>query len=61
MTPQSRFLDDDGNHPPASHPDVDRGSLFSWEDQKVLFVEAVPGLGRNGHVSDLECEVGIAL
>lgn len=61
MTPQSRFPCDDGSHPPASHPDVDCGSLLPWEDQKVFIVEAVPGLGRNGHISDLECEVGIAL
>lgn len=51
------------NHPPppASHPDVDCGSLLPWEDQKVFIMEAVPGLGRNGQISDLECEVDIAL
>lgn len=62
MKPQSRFLDGHGSHPPASHPDVDcASSLLPWEDQKVLVVESVPGLGRNGHISDLECELGIAL
>lgn len=61
MTPQSRFLGDNGSHPPASHPDVDCGSLLPWEDQKVFIVEAVPGLGRNRYINDLECEVVIAL
>lgn len=29
--------------------------------QKVLYMEAAPGLDRNGPISVLECEVGITL
>lgn len=32
---------------------------YSAGNQKVLYMEAVPGLDRNGPLSVLECEVGI--